>query len=329
MKFRTKIEIAAMDFRVKYENNLLFVGSCFSDHIAQRLNALNYKVFNNPFGTLYNPASIQQSLALLFSDHIFKASDLFQHEGLWSSFLHHSDFSRISPEESLQVMNDTMMQARMKLMDMDHLFITFGTAWTFIHKETNEVVANCHRLPAAHFTRKRMTVEDIVEHYDILIRKLKKINPGLKIIFTISPVRYLKDGFHENQLSKAILQLAVEALYKQHSGVYYFPAYEILNDDLRDYRFYDNDLVHPSQEAVQYVFENFESVFLEPSEQHIRKVSRALHTARMHKVRYSGTEQHQKFIRTQLDKINHLQSICPILELMELRNFFSSQLKHK
>lgn len=329
MKFRTKIEIAAMDFGVKYENNILFVGSCFSDHIAKKLNTLNYKVVNNPFGTLYNPASIQRTLALLFSDYLFKKSDLFQHQGLWSSFLHHSDFSRTSPEESLQVMNDKLILARTKLVNMDHLFITFGTAWTFVHKESHDVVANCHRIPATHFMRKRMTVKDIVLQYDVLIKQLKKLNPGLKIIFTISPVRYLKDGFHENQLSKAILQLAVEALYKQHGSVYYFPAYEILNDDLRDYRFYDNDLVHPRQEAIQYVFENFERVFLEPSEQHIRKICGELHAAKMHKARQSETEEHQRFIKTQLDKINHLQSICPILELVELRNYFSGQLKNQ
>jgi hypothetical protein len=271
--FRTSIDIKPYSFRLDYQSNILTLGSCFSENMGLKMKNVFFKTEINPFGVLYNPISILNSIQLLLQNKKFTASDIFEYKSLWHSFAHSSSFSDVSSELCLSKMNERISFASEFIKSTDVLLITFGTAWVFTDKESGRVVSNCHKLPAAKFNRRRLTVDEITEAYSDLLTKLKALYPNLNVVFSVSPIRHWKDGAHENTISKSTLLLAVDALQNQFGNVHYFPAYELLMDELRDYRFYASDMLHPSDVAVEYIWSKFsESVFSEEMLQLMKKL---------------------------------------------------------
>ena len=271
--FRTSIDIKPYSFRLDYQSNILTLGSCFSENMGLKMKNVFFKTEINPFGVLYNPVSILNSINLLLENKRFTVSDIFEYKSLWHSFAHSSSFSDVSSELCLSKMNERISFASEFIKSTDVLLITFGTAWVFTDKESGRVVSNCHKLPAAKFNRRRLTVDEITEAYSDLLTKLKALYPNLNVVFSVSPIRHWKDGAHENTISKSTLLLAVDALQNQFGNVHYFPAYELLMDELRDYRFYASDMLHPSDVAVEYIWSKFsESVFSEETLQLMKKL---------------------------------------------------------
>lgn len=255
MDFRTIIEVKGAMPTINHDEGIVMLGSCFVDNIGQRLERALFGVTVNPFGTLYNPLSIAAALRRLMEGRAFVAEELTEYRGMWHSFAHHSHFSSIDKDIALKKINDTFLRACLALQSARHLIVTFGTAYVFCLKD-GTIVANCHKLPADFFVRRLMSVEEIVAHWQPLISELKTFSTSLDVTFTISPIRHLADGAHGNNVSKATLLLAVERLLEE-TGCHYFPAYEIVLDDLRDYRFYAADMTHPSEQAVDYIMERF------------------------------------------------------------------------
>ena len=262
----TQVEVPRLPFTLDFVSGIVSLGSCFADEIGDRLREGDFRIEQNPFGTLYNPASIAAALHRIIDDREIDASDLVQHEELWHSWHHHGSFSRPTQEECLATCNNRIHQANAALKEASLLMVTFGTAWVFEHK--GMVVANCHKLPPQEFVRRRMTVEEIVALWSPLLQKLSTFNPQLTTLFTVSPIRHMADGAHGNQLSKATLLLAVDELLSSltsHLSPCYFPAYEIVLDELRDYRFYGPDMTHPTPLAVDVVWERFQSATMTPA----------------------------------------------------------------
>ncbi len=259
MKFRTEIKLPEYPFRISYTDRIMFVGSCFSDNIGRFFEENGFDVSVNPFGTLFNPISIAFALKLAMNPSLFDERLVVNNEGLWHSFAHHGRFSDSNRQKLMETVGEQLSSTHDFLLKSDFLFLTFGTSYVYRYIKEGFVVANCHKIPAYEFDKERITVETIVSEYKNLISELKKTNAKLKIVFTVSPVRHLGDGFHENQLSKSVLHLAIDELCG--ADCYYFPSYEVFQDDLRDYRFYAQDLCHPSEAGVRYLEEIIVSAF--------------------------------------------------------------------
>ena len=254
MKLQTIVDIVPSNRKIGYEDSILMIGSCFADSIGEQMEQRNLRVTCNPFGTLYNPLSIAQALTMT------DMPELIEHDGLWHSMAHHGSFSRADRNEAEQVIRASIETMQKALREATVVIVTFGTAWVYEWKG-ERVVGNCHKLPESNFTRRRLTAEEIVAAWKPLLERY-----GDKHwVFTVSPIRHIKDGLHENQLSKATLLQAVEKLTGEAClTADYFASFEIMLDELRDYRFYADDLVHPSSLAVNYIWERFVDTFCTP-----------------------------------------------------------------
>lgn len=263
MNLQTIVKIEKPDFRINYDSHLMMIGSCFVENMGMKMEYFCFHTDINPCGIVYNPMSVANTLHLLLRHQILTSEDLCQHNGKWSSFSHHGRFSAVRQEECLQKINDRLKCSSAYLTKTDILIITLGTAWVYRHKASGKVVSNCHKFPAADFERYRLTVAEIVEEYSSLLPHLKAIRPGIKVLFTVSPIRHWKDGAHGNQLSKAVLLLAIDELRQLYDFVSYFPSYEIVMDELRDYRFYGEDMLHISPQGVEYIWEKFRDHYID------------------------------------------------------------------
>ena len=303
MEFRTKIEIRCTELFINHQSKLMLLGSCFAENIGNLLQESKFDVNVNPFGILYNPASVSMVLHRIFDCEPFLAEDLIYNEGLYHSFFHHGVFSNADKDKCLSGINESLKAASEDLHKTNTLLITFGTSYVFRNVASANIVANCHKLPALSFDQYRLSVADIVNDWSLLIEKLRTNNPNLNILFTVSPIRHWKDGAHENQLSKAILLLAIDELQKKFAQVYYFPSYELLLDELRDYRFYAEDMIHPSDVAVKYIWETFGENFFNDETKQIIKEWNSIKSAINHKPFNSETEIHKQFLRQTLLRI--------------------------
>lgn len=254
MKLMTTVDIPA-GIPIGYDDKIMLLGSCFSDNIGEQLRRRLFDVCINPFGTLYNPLSIDRAIDILLTKDRYSADDLFESRGTWHSFDHHSRFSGADLNRTLTGINDSLIAAKKALRSTSVLIITFGTA--YVYYTSGRVVANCHKLPQSNFQRILINYEETVRRWQQTIATLRSLFPDLRIIFTVSPIRHLSDGLAGNSLSKSILRLVCNELAETVDGCEYFPAYEILLDELRDYRFYAADMCHPSDQAVEYVYERF------------------------------------------------------------------------
>jgi len=259
--FYTAVNIQSSTFKISYNDRVMTLGSCFAENIGLKLYNAYFQLDVNPFGVLYNPVSILNSIELMLGKKQFTPVDIFENKSLWQSFSHSSMFSEITPQACLNKINSRLEVGCEFLYRADFLLITFGTAWVYEEKKSGRVVSNCHKLPAYEFIRRRLTVQEIVDNYSELILKLQNQLPHCKLIFSVSPIRHFKDGAHQNNISKSILLLAIEELQKLFTQVSYFPAYEIMMDELRDYRYYASDMIHPSEVAVDYIWKRFSDTY--------------------------------------------------------------------
>jgi hypothetical protein len=324
--FRTQLSLVASKQSISHQDCLLSIGSCFAESMGARLAESKFKVVLNPFGILFNPVSIALSIQHLLADKQYQAEELHCHCDLWHSLDHHSRFSTTSAENTLEKINSALQTGQEQLANATFLLVTLGSAHVWTYLPQNRIVANCHKLPAKDFSRRRLSVEETVEALYPVFAALGQQNPNLQIILTVSPVRYLRDGFVENQLSKATLLLACEQLRQRLPQVQYFPAYELLMDDLRDYRFYGEDLVHPSNTAVNYIWKNFGQVFFTPATQQLLTEITAIGQAAKHRPFQPASAAHQQFIQRQLALINQLEARHPGLQLTEERAVFNATL---
>ena len=275
MDFRTPTDITPLAPRLRHSDKLLVMGSCFAEHIGGRLEKMKFRTEVNPYGVLYNPLSIAEALTRLIEQRPFTEEELHEFpDGGWNTWLHHSRYSHPDKQEALLAINTNMKKAWRQLTEANTLIITLGTAWVYKLADTAMVVGNCHKVPERNFTRQRLQVQEIVEALSTVILLINEINPKLRVLFTVSPIRHLKDGLHGNQLSKATLLLATDELCRLYpEKCNYFPAYEIVMDELRDYRFYAEDMCHPSQQTVDYIRERFLEWSLPKAEQQLLEES--------------------------------------------------------
>jgi GSCFA family. len=329
MVFTTEVGISEFSSKIDYSTGVMFVGSCFSDNIGQKLNALKFPVDINPFGVLYNPVSIANSLELLKNQTIFDESDLFHDKGLWNSFSHHSSFSDVDLDVTLTRINSQIQTSGQFLKDADFLMLTFGTAWVYQIKGTDQVVSNCHKVAASHFTKRRLNVAEIVGAYMTLLDDLWKFNPKLKIVFTVSPIRHWKDGAVENQVSKSTLILAINELVNTFNGraCAYFPAYELVMDELRDYRYYAADMIHLSDVAVDYVFERFRNVLISKETLKVSARIEKLRKAMSHRPFKTNSTEYRRFVELNIQEIHDLQIAFPNFNFKDELTFFE-HVKH-
>jgi len=263
MKFRTEIPVQPSNLKVLHSDKIMMKGSCFAENMASKFMNAGFSIDLNPFGIAYNPLSLSHNLNRLLDNKPYTKDELFKDKDIYHSFSHHSRFSGTDPNEVLTKINSRLVLSSTFLRTTNLLIITFGTAYVYRLQSNGGVVSNCHKIPAKFFSYKCLTIEEITREWNDLIVRLQKINPSLKILFTVSPIRHWKDGAHENQLSKAILLLSIDELLRNHSFCFYFPAYEILLDDLRDYRFYSEDMLHPSSQAIDYVWGKFSETYFD------------------------------------------------------------------
>ena len=295
MNFRTEILVQPSDFMISHSCKIAMQGSCFAENMASKFMNAGFSIDLNPFGIAYNPLSLSRNLNRLLDNKPYAREELFEYNGLYHSFSHHSRFSGIDPNDVLSRINSRLEQSSAFLETADLLIITFGTAFVYRLQSNGDPVSNCHKLPSGFFTYKRLTIESIVQEWSDLIVRLQTLYPSLRILFTVSPIRHRKDGDHGNQLSKSILLLAVEELMQNRSRCYYFPAYEIVLDDLRDYRFYAEDMLHPSSQAIDYIWEKFGEAWFEretsKKARDFEKIQRSLNHIPLHPAsEYQRTE---------------------------------------
>lgn len=327
MELYTYIHIPRAPFRFSCTERMLLLGSCFAENIGTRLAGNKFNVDINPFGTLYNPASIAAALRRLLHPERFTADDLLQHEGVYHSFSHHSRFSSTSETECLRNINDRLEASTNEFRKTTYLVVTLGTAYVYWLKSSGEVVANCHKLPEKMFDRSMLTVGEIIAEWKELLLSLWKQNPDLKILFTVSPIRHWKDGAHGNQLSKATLLLAVDELQAAYpERIAYFPAYEIMMDELRDYRFYATDMLHPSELAIDYIWQRFTENFLSDETKGILKEWAEIQKAINHRPFQPESDAYKRFISQTLLKMERINEKFPSFDLTKEMEIIKSKL---
>jgi hypothetical protein len=322
MDLRTTFEIPYSDRKITYYDPVMFIGSCFATSIGRQFELGHMPVMINPSGTIYNPVSACNTLNTITGGGSYGITDLYNYEGAWISFNHYTDFSSPNPEALLDKINKKSAEAFKFISSARFLFITFGTARVYRWNETGKIVSNCHKIPASKFTRELLTADYITSLWKDQLDKLQSLFPELKVVFTISPVRHWKDGAHGNQVSKSVLFIAVEELLKHPSVPGYFPAYELLMDDLRDYRFYDEDMLHPSNVAVDYIWNAFTHCYFDNNTmelwQEVFKINRAV----SHRIRTGSEDQTRKFAETMLGRIGSLTGRIPGLNLEKEKEYF-------
>ena len=335
MQFQLPIVIKSLPEPISYQNKILLVGSCFTEHIGNSLEELKFSVLQNPNGILFDPSSVCKSLLSYINNKQYTESDLFQLNEVWHSWQHHSRFSNIDKQECLRIINESQSRANIFLNEADWIILTLGSSFSYRLTKLAESaktppleglgeVANCHRAPAQWFNKHLLEIDEIISKLDDCIDQLFQFNSKLKIIFTVSPVRHIRDGVIENNRSKARLIESVHWLVTKYDQLHYFPAYELVIDVLRDYRFYDVDLVHPNYMATEFVLEKFaESCIDEESQQLMSEVKKIV-TAAKHKAFQPSTNAHRQFLQAHYEKTRTLLKDYPFLDLKKELNYFSS-----
>ncbi len=307
MQFTTPVNIKP-NKSIDHNSRIVMLGSCFAENIGKKLIDCGFNVVMNPMGILYNPISIHNALQRIIEEREFTEDELFYHNGLWASFMHHGSFSHSDKSEALKIMNERLLEAHHQLKNATHLIITFGSSEVYEHD--GQVVANCHKLPSRQFTHRLLSTNEITTPYYSLFPAPYSLLP----IFTISPVRYLGEGAHHGQINKATLLLATDQICRE-TGADYFPSYEIMMDELRDYRYYATDMIHPSEMAIDYIFERFTTTYLTEeairTAEEIKKIKKSL----SHRPLHPDSEEYQKFKKKLSQQINMITEKYPNIKL--------------
>lgn len=324
MNFRLTFPVEPLGPSIHHSDKVLLSGSCFAEEIGSRLEQHKFDVLLNPNGILFNPLSIARSMTSYLDDKRYTADELFLHEDIWHSWDHHSRFSGTDRNAVLQRINDSQAAAAARLKEADWLVITLGTAHAWYLKEDGRLVGNCHKVPDASFTKKLVPLDEIISALDNMMHRLFFVNRKVNILFTVSPVRYVRDGVVENNLSKAVLLQAVHHLVHKFDRLFYFPAYELVLDDLRDYRFFKEDMVHPNEQALQYVWEHFLKACVQPSSQEVARQVAELLRAKGHKPFNPESPAHKQFLQAMAKKARALQEQNPSLDFGDLLRYFET-----
>jgi hypothetical protein len=313
----TRIVISKPSFSIDYYSKILLMGSCFTENIGKQLELLKFNVEYNPFGVVYNPISLSKQIHLLLEKESFNKDDLDYYNELWYSFAHYTLFSDTDPDKCLQKINKRFKEGKAFIRDANVIFLTLGTSFVYEHLESGEVVANCHKIPAKNFNRFFSSVENTAQYLKAAINDIKKINPTVQFVFTVSPIRHWKDGAIENQRSKAALLLAIAQLQAELGNINYFPVYEYFIDELRDYRYYANDMLHPSSLAIDLVWKRFSETFLTPDTIKILgEVNKVLNSLE-HRPMQTSTKAYANFLNNLEKKIEVLVQTYPFLDFGE------------
>lgn len=316
MKLITEVALPEYPIRLDHQMPVLLMGSCFTENIGRQLERYRFPVCINPFGVTYNPLSVQKGLEALMHKQAYEEQDLNFHNDLWFSFDHYTGFSSPDRDEALDRINHSLESAKTLLKKAGTLILTWGTSWVYSYNKTGQLVCNCHKIPAKEFTRTRLTSNEIVAAYESLLPKLLEFNSSLKILYTISPVRHWKDGAHGNQLSKASLLLAGDVLQKRFpEQFFYFPSYEIVMDELRDYRYYADDMLHTSDRTTAYIWEKFQQVLISESSSEIIRDLDPLLKMQEHRPMNMGSKSHRKMEDLLQEKIRKFKIRYPDLNL--------------
>jgi len=296
LKLRTEIKLRTQQQnQIDYTSKILLLGSCFSENIGSKLTYYKFDTLINPFGVLFTPTAIEKVIQDAISQKKYDVKDLVLQNGLYHSLHHHSDISDINAEQVLNNIDQAQKSCLEQLKTATHIILTLGTSWIYQYCKTEELVANCHKIPQAEFTKKLLSISEIENSLQEIIKKIRKVNLNAQIIFTLSPVRHTKDGVVENSLSKAQLLSAVHKIRENHH-VTYFGSYEIMMDDLRDYRFYESDLIHPNTTAINYIWEQFSNVWIiEKAKSYFKRIA-SVQQSKLHKPFHQNSEAHQQFL---------------------------------
>lgn len=308
MEFRTQIPVTPREPKITYSSKVLLLGSCFVENIGKKMEYFKFESLLNPFGILFHPSAIHNFLKGIKSAHIFTEADIFYHNEAWHSYEAHSDLNSVEKQQILNDLNAAVQKTYRFLQSATHVIITPGTAWGYRLKDTGELVANCHKVPQSNFSKELTEVKNALFECSEIVREL---NPKAQIIFTVSPVRHLKDGFVENQLSKAKLITAIQEIIATEAHCTYFPSYEIMMDELRDYRFYAEDMIHPNKVAVDYIWERFREIWIASEASAIMKQVDTIQKGLLHQPFNETSDAHQKFRRDLQQKIAELEKEVP------------------
>lgn len=330
MNFMLDIDLKRLPEQVTYSDSILLIGSCFTEHIGNALQELKFNVLQNPSGILFGPDSVCTTVQHIISNQPFVREDLFLSDEIWHSWRHHSRFSGTDPDAVLSAINTAQEQAHHFLKESSWLIITLGSSFTYrltaaaakASLQPGEAVANCHRAPSGWFSKELLEIDSMESMLNSMLTTLRQFNPAIRVLFTISPVRHIRDGVVENNRSKARLIETVNRLVEHHKNCYYFPAYELVIDVLRDYRFYDIDLVHPNYAATSFVLEKFAEACIDPDTQLLMQEIRKLVIARKHKPFQPSTNAHRRFLAAQAGKTRQLMQEYPFLDLREELQYF-------
>ncbi|HYC29325.1 MAG TPA: GSCFA domain-containing protein [Chitinophagaceae bacterium] len=323
MDFFVDINIPQPPVRISYKEKIMLTGSCFTAHIGNSLAELKFPVMQNPNGILFDPASVASSIVSYIQDKRYTQDDLFYLNEVWNSWQHHSVFSHVDAEQCLAGINRSQEQAHGFLKSADWTIITLGSSFSYQLTSGKGPVANCHRAPGQWFRKHLMTIEEINSALDGCLHQLWQFNRNIKVIFTVSPVRHIRDGVIENNRSKARLIEVVHHLVNKFDNIFYFPAYELVVDVLRDYRFYDIDMVHPNYAATEFVLEKFTQHYVDEASQALMQEIKKIVTARKHKPFQPETQAHKLFLRSHLEKAQALQQQHSYLDLREEIDYFA------
>lgn len=322
MNLRTTFTIDPSKCKISYKTPVMFIGSCFASEIGSKMAGGKLPVFINPAGVVYNPFSVATTVDIILQNRIFTGEDLYKYNGLNISFSHFTDFTSDDLSKTLDKINTATNKANHFLKHARFLFITFGTARVFRFMENGAIVSNCHKLPASFFSREMLTVEEITFSWQEILKKLHAFNNDLRVIFTISPVRHWKDGAHGNQISKSILFLAVERLLENKVVAGYFPAYELIMDDLRDYRYYAEDMLHPSPTAIDYIWKAFSDCYFDTGTIDLWKEINSISKAMKHRLLSDSIAGRKEFANNILKKISTVERENPQLDFSLEKSYF-------
>lgn len=315
MNLQTKIPLKPQQHnQIDYHSNVLLMGSCFVENIGSKLDYFKFKNLQNPLGILFHPLAIEGLIAHAINKKVYAESDIFFHNEQWHCYDAHSKFSNASKDELLNHLNDQIKSTNQQILDSTHIIITLGTAWVYRHIETDTVVANCHKVPQKKFLKELLSVDEISESLQSIVALIRSVNSKVLVLFTVSPVRHIKDGFVENAQSKSHLIAAIHSVLSpraKSSGLHYFPSYEIMMDELRDYRFYADDMIHPNQTAIHYIWEKFKEVWISKEADKIMNQVDTIQKGLKHKAFNPQSEAHQKFLMDLQSKINTLHAQVP------------------
>jgi hypothetical protein len=311
MQFRTRIPISKTSNPIDYNSKIISIGSCFAENMAEKFDYFKFQNSTNPFGIIFNPVSIEKIITRVVKEEFYTEKDVFFYNERWHSYQVHSDLSNSDRQELLERLNKAISETYKYLKQATHIIITYGTSWIYRNTESEQIVANCHKVPQRKFSKELLSVEVIQKSIQNTIDVIQVLNPNINFIFTISPVRHIKDGFAENQLSKSHLFAGLHQVLKTHKTEFiahnYFPSYEIMMDELRDYRFYAQDMLHPNQIAIDYIWKLFSENYISPESSTTMQEVDEIQKSLRHRSFNPESEQHQKFLAKLQQKISAIE----------------------